>query len=66
MALKSLSSMRMECLKLANILATAKVIKSTEVLTVARGYFAYVDGDEKQTATLDEVERLRDRFSGSR
>lgn len=60
--MKSLSNLRMECLKLANILATTKIIKPTEVLTTARSYFAYVDGDENLKATLDEVERLRDRF----
>lgn len=57
-----MSEQRMQCLQLANTLAVAKVIKSTEVLTTARGYYAYVDGDEKLAATLDEIEKLCTRW----
>lgn len=53
---------RLECLRLANVLATAKVIPPEQVLTLARQFCAYVDGEEQPKASGDDISRLRGHY----
>lgn len=50
---------RMECVRLANTLAQARVIPREEVLTYAGDLFAWVDESEGREA---DVTRLSERF----
>lgn len=53
---------RLECLKLANLLATTKVVPPEQVLTLARQFYAFVDGDPAELASSDKVQELRTKF----
>ena len=45
MAMKSETELRMECLRLATVCASAKIIKGSEVLPYAMEFFRWVDND---------------------
>lgn len=62
----SFDQRRLECLRLANNLATAKMIKPEEVITTAKQYCAYVDGDDLAQVDDDAFNRLKFRFNGDK
>lgn len=54
---------RLECLRLANSLAVAKLITPEMVITTAQQYCSYVDGDDQAKVNPETVAKLRDHFS---
>lgn len=59
--MKSSMDIRLECLRLATTLGTAKVINHADVLPRAMEFFRWVDrGDER--ADEDNVQRLIEKY----
>ena len=59
--MKSFSETRLECVRLANVLATAKVIPPKEVIPTAMEFFKWIDGGDEK-ATPNDVARVAERF----
>lgn len=59
--MRSIQETRAECLKLANILATTKVIPHTHVLHTAESYFKWIM-EEKEVVEPAQLESLVRRF----
>ena len=57
--MKSQMELRLECLKLANTIATGKNIKPAEVIPTAMEYFKWVDGSDEPAATSRLSQRFR-------
>lgn len=60
--MKTISETRMECLRMATSLATAKAIPAGDVEQTAARFYAWVREEGPKAVDQKELERLRDRF----
>lgn len=59
--MRSIQETRAECLKLANILASTKIIPHTQVIYTAESYFKWIM-EEKEVVEPAQLEALGRRF----
>lgn len=59
--MRSIQETRTECLRMANILASAKVVPHTEVLTLAESYYKWIM-EEKEVVEPAKLEALVGRY----
>jgi hypothetical protein len=61
--MKSSKELRLECIKLASILATAKLVPPGQVVPTAMEYLKWIDGDDDASADPDAFRSLARKYN---
>lgn len=59
--MKTLTEVRLECLRLAVTMAASKAIDGTSVMKTAKSFYAYVQ-DEPDSVSPDAMRELQERY----